>query len=785
MTAPSRARTAEPISYGPNAPAGRSYVDDLPPCDLLTELYGDTKAGVFEAPSVTTVIKGGSPTSWALRNWDRESTASYAVREARVWSQLKLPNGDLDEAAAIELIKGAPDRTLGRASGRGTDVHAVMEAMAKYGQVPDIGEERAGWVRGLRRFWLDHAPVPVWVEVSVYSRRPGLKYAGTLDLIVWLRNADTGLWELWLVDLKTGKGVYGDMALQQAAYRYADYGIVGDTSEGPWRRERLPKVQRTGILNVREDGSYDLVELETATTALEDFAACQDRWERQKNERTYILGKVPIPGRLEVELASSLLVERAKALPPVGREMLGRIWPAEVPTEPKTWTATHVTEVDRVLSAVEAELALPLEPTPSLVPAELPPTVDAFAGLPVAGEPDPMTEAATAARGGRPGSVEATLAKLQEQVHATRAERLAELPEGAEGRTPQPEVDPEESAALEEAAEEAEAEGETIADELARKESDELLPPLAEEPPVSPEARDNARLWASLDTKGRADLQVFLGQRAPTWPEVLEGLEHVEVFKAAHGGRTPAQEEHFQGQLLRLQSPPAETPAPALSEAGLTEREAELWTGRRDTLLGSLADLPEDLQRDMDGWAAAKGIPNARTMKPSRETLRQLDLAMTALGDRRRAHDGRVERATRLVEAVIPWEEPGNPDLWALLAHIACTGDDTEDTMESGAAPWNTSAMTMTQLRVVTALAEGLGALRIFLRAGDDGRICIGVNEKLTGEALATLGLNATQLKGRAKELAMATGMPHRPRKAEEVRASAILSSLLLSSPQE
>ena len=81
------------------------------------------------------------------------------------------------------------------------------------------------------RDWDLHAE---YVESAVYSVTHG--YAGTLDLIATLRDG-----KRWLLDLKTSKGVYGDMALQQAAYRFAEYLAIDDGEHIP-----CPRSMRSG-----------------------------------------------------------------------------------------------------------------------------------------------------------------------------------------------------------------------------------------------------------------------------------------------------------------------------------------------------------------------------------------------------------------------------------------------------------------------------------------------------------------------------------------------------------
>jgi hypothetical protein len=61
----------------------------------------------------------------------------------------------------------------------------------------------------------------VHVEFSVASYRYG--YAGTGDLIAWLTVPGASVPSSWLLDVKTNRsGIYGETALQLAAYRYAE-----------------------------------------------------------------------------------------------------------------------------------------------------------------------------------------------------------------------------------------------------------------------------------------------------------------------------------------------------------------------------------------------------------------------------------------------------------------------------------------------------------------------------------------------------------------------------------
>jgi hypothetical protein len=82
---------------------------------------------------------------------------------------------------------------------------------------------------------------------------------------------------LWLLDFKTSRsGVFSDMALQLAAYRYAEFYVLeGELDEsGAAVEHPMPPVERAGIVWLRADG-YDLYPLEAGPEAFAAFGAVQ------------------------------------------------------------------------------------------------------------------------------------------------------------------------------------------------------------------------------------------------------------------------------------------------------------------------------------------------------------------------------------------------------------------------------------------------------------------------------------------------------------------------------
>jgi hypothetical protein len=178
-------------------------------------------------PGVTTIVRNGVPQP-ALINWAANTTADYAINR---WDELDA----LPPAARLARLKAARYEEKDAAANRGTAVHKHAEHLA------------AGHVESYARFLDEFRVEPVQVEFSVASYRYG--YAGTGDLIAKLTVPRVGT-VLALCDVKTNRsGIYGETALQLAAYRYAEVLMPRLTPEEP-----MPEVDACFAIHVRGDG---------------------------------------------------------------------------------------------------------------------------------------------------------------------------------------------------------------------------------------------------------------------------------------------------------------------------------------------------------------------------------------------------------------------------------------------------------------------------------------------------------------------------------------------------
>ena len=231
---------------------------------------------------VTTVISEGLPKP-ALIEWKGKTTARYAA------DHLDILNALADPEAVYDLLRGAADRERNKAAVRGTAVHKFAEKLQR-GEPADVPDEYVGHVEACARFLDDFDVVPLLTEVVVGNRTA--QYMGTLDGVAgsMISGADR---ESWLWDWKTNHGgVYGDVALQLAAYRYAEFYLDDDGNEQP-----MPEVQRTGVVWVRADG-YDLVPVEAGEAEFKAFRYVQQVARFRARSRS-LIGDVIQPPRKE------------------------------------------------------------------------------------------------------------------------------------------------------------------------------------------------------------------------------------------------------------------------------------------------------------------------------------------------------------------------------------------------------------------------------------------------------------------------------------------------------
>lgn len=224
--------------------------------------YRDPRSGDL-VPSVTNVL--GVLNKPALPRW-------AAIEVARKAWELRLSLPGMDEADAIDVLKGSPWRKSTRAADRGTTIHAYLEAVLA-GSRPQTVTGEAALYRAAADAWLDwYKPTPVHLERTVF----GDGYAGTAD--AWLKVDGA----LWLVDFKTSKAVYPEAALQLAALAAAPLMAVGDDVV------EAPTPARLAVVRIGLEGEHETRFVADPAAELEAFMAALVVWHWMNGDGPYV-----------------------------------------------------------------------------------------------------------------------------------------------------------------------------------------------------------------------------------------------------------------------------------------------------------------------------------------------------------------------------------------------------------------------------------------------------------------------------------------------------------------
>jgi hypothetical protein len=265
-------------------------------------------------PSVTTILDViGKP---GLQHGSAKETATFAVLHPEEWQNLA-PD------AAIDRLRR---HFVGVWSGRaaiGNVVHAVNEAWSWDEDVDlcdviekvreknkslwagassrEVADLVGPYVDGLERFWEDCTPTTVQTEEVVRAPEGPCDYIGQRD---WVCVIDG---ERWLLDLKSTanqdaeKGVYADTwRLQLAAYRFAPEVVVYDAQGVETATLPNEPVARCGVVHLRGDGAYQLIELRCDEDAHARFLAARALYQWVQTE-----SKKPAPVVVRPELIVS------------------------------------------------------------------------------------------------------------------------------------------------------------------------------------------------------------------------------------------------------------------------------------------------------------------------------------------------------------------------------------------------------------------------------------------------------------------------------------------------
>ena len=193
-----------------------------------------------EYPSVTSVRNlAGMP--HPLAQWRTNQVIERAMTEYPTLGRML---GDSTPEATATWLRQAANKERDKAANLGTRVH---DAAAEGKTLDKVGADVAPFLLQYRRWIADSGVEIICVEKQVFNLSVG--YAGTFDMLG--RMPKTG--EVWLIDLKTGKGTYPEHALQLEAYARAEF--VGEDDILDLRStEALRSVKGRAVLHLRPDG---------------------------------------------------------------------------------------------------------------------------------------------------------------------------------------------------------------------------------------------------------------------------------------------------------------------------------------------------------------------------------------------------------------------------------------------------------------------------------------------------------------------------------------------------
>jgi hypothetical protein len=242
-------------------------------------------------PSVTTVLEVLSKP--ALVYWKGQEVARAIYRDSAAFFG---KGWDIGEDDAIKWAMGKADEQRDRAAKLGSSIHLLADMVQR---APE-GAEKA--VEGFRVSDEEKPYLEAWRAFTAFLEAQGASivssehavwgegYAGTYDLIVQMpgQHEDQINWsksQMWLIDIKTSKGIYPEYALQLAAYGHAA-GIIlpNDPKLYP-----MPHIDRYAVLHLRPDAypqdGYRLIEYPVTEREYFSFISALDLYEWRKEDR--------------------------------------------------------------------------------------------------------------------------------------------------------------------------------------------------------------------------------------------------------------------------------------------------------------------------------------------------------------------------------------------------------------------------------------------------------------------------------------------------------------------
>ncbi|WP_172385201.1 hypothetical protein [Streptomyces sp. MNP-20] len=236
-------------------------------------------------PGVTSVV-GMLPKPF-LTFWAAKMTAELAVDSLPFVAQM----AERDRQGAVDYLKGASRRYTKVRADVGSRAHDLFERMIRGERVgrvhPDLEPYRAQFAEFLEAVnpHLERAEDVAWSDAH--------EYAGSFDavLTVWLDDDGnptpdrSGAPHLLMVDWKTSRDTYPDVALQMSAYAHADRIIAPDGTAEP-----MPDFDGAAVLHITPE-SWAFKPVRIDDTVFTYFLALRKVFNWDREESKTVLGR--------------------------------------------------------------------------------------------------------------------------------------------------------------------------------------------------------------------------------------------------------------------------------------------------------------------------------------------------------------------------------------------------------------------------------------------------------------------------------------------------------------
>ncbi|WP_405793356.1 hypothetical protein [Streptomyces sp. NBC_01506] len=201
-----------------------------------------------KVPGVTSIV-GMLPKPF-LTFWAARMAAESAVENLDSVQAI----AGRDPAGAVDFLRNSHTRYTSLRAKVGSQAHDLFERMIRLEEIGRVHPDMEPYRLGFAEFLTAVRPELIRAEDVCWSDEHG--YAGSFDAILRVRlgedgkpDHENGEWHTLLVDWKTSKSAYPDVALQLSAYAHADRIISPDGKSEP-----MPAVGGAAVLHITPDG---------------------------------------------------------------------------------------------------------------------------------------------------------------------------------------------------------------------------------------------------------------------------------------------------------------------------------------------------------------------------------------------------------------------------------------------------------------------------------------------------------------------------------------------------